>query len=222
MTLISSSVNSNWPVCSPAGIVSNPQPTAQLVGDVVALLAIRLFQFLAQFLPRPHGIVSVRTFPALIIEKTGVCSSAKFLASAAEKHIAGHQAQEGIGVYMQLQLFARRQRRLLELAASGEHAHVDSSMDRARYSKTGTLMNARKTPGSMRTIFPSRIDLHLGLYSIIERKRELVGRASKRILRLLQRRGVITLVTAPGDGKVTIIADETMGEEGPLLARCVQ
>jgi hypothetical protein len=48
---------------------------------------------------------------------------------------------------------------------------------------------------------------------------QLVGRASKRILRFLQRRGVITLVTAPGDGDVTVVADETMGEKDPLLAR---
>jgi hypothetical protein len=46
-----------------------------------------------------------------------------------------------------------------------------------------------------------------------------VGRASKRILRFLQRRGVITLVTLPGDGEVTVVADETMGEKDPLLAR---
>jgi Putative transposase len=46
----------------------------------------------------------------------------------------------------------------------------------------------------------------------------LVGRVSKRILRLLHRRGVITLVTAPGDGEVTVIADETMGEKDPLMA----
>jgi hypothetical protein len=32
---------------------------------------------------------------------------------------------------------------------------------------------------------------------------QLVERVSKRILRFLQRRGVITLVTAPGDGEVT-------------------
>jgi hypothetical protein len=44
-------------------------------------------------------------------------------------------------------------------------------------------------------------------------------RAGKRILRFLQRRGVITLVTAPGDGEVTIVGDETMGEKDPLLAR---
>jgi hypothetical protein len=47
----------------------------------------------------------------------------------------------------------------------------------------------------------------------------LVCRASKRILRFLQRRGVITLVTAPGDGEVTVVADETMGEKDPLLAK---
>lgn len=47
----------------------------------------------------------------------------------------------------------------------------------------------------------------------------LVARTSKRILRYLQRRGVITLVTAPGDGEVTVVADETMGEKDPLLAK---
>jgi hypothetical protein len=47
----------------------------------------------------------------------------------------------------------------------------------------------------------------------------LVARASKRILRFLQRRGVITLVTAPGDGEVTVVGDETMGEKDPLLAK---
>jgi hypothetical protein len=47
----------------------------------------------------------------------------------------------------------------------------------------------------------------------------LVCRVSKRILRFLQRRGVITLVTAPGDGQVTAVADETMGEKDPLLAK---
>ena len=47
----------------------------------------------------------------------------------------------------------------------------------------------------------------------------LVGRASKRILRFLQRRGVITLVTAPGDGEIAVVADETMNEKDPLMAR---
>ena len=47
----------------------------------------------------------------------------------------------------------------------------------------------------------------------------IVERASKRILRFLQRRGVITLVTAPGDGEVTVVTDETIGEKDPLLAR---
>jgi Putative transposase. len=68
----------------------------------------------------------------------------------------------------------------------------------------------------------------------------IVCRASKRILRFLQRRGVITLQTAPGegaraargvgrgtcgpevpeggDGEVTVVGDETMGEKDPLLA----
>jgi hypothetical protein len=48
---------------------------------------------------------------------------------------------------------------------------------------------------------------------------QVVQRTSKRILRFLQRRGVITLVTAPGDGEVTVVADETMGEKDPLLAK---
>ena len=48
---------------------------------------------------------------------------------------------------------------------------------------------------------------------------QLVERVSKRILRFLQRRGVITLVTAPGDGEVTVVTDETIGEKDPLLAK---
>src|SRR5450759_397946 len=48
---------------------------------------------------------------------------------------------------------------------------------------------------------------------------DIVGHASKRILRFLQRRGTITLVTAPGDGEVSVVGDETMGEKDPLLAR---
>ena len=48
---------------------------------------------------------------------------------------------------------------------------------------------------------------------------QLVQRASKRILRFLQRRGTITLVTAPGDGEVTVVTDDALGEEDPLLAR---
>ena len=47
----------------------------------------------------------------------------------------------------------------------------------------------------------------------------LVERASRRILRYLQRRGVITLVPAPGDGAVTVVTDETLGEQDPLLAK---
>src|ERR1035437_3161955 len=42
---------------------------------------------------------------------------------------------------------------------------------------------------------------------------QLVARASKRILRFLQRRGVITLVTAPGDGEVTVVGDDTLAEK---------
>ena len=48
---------------------------------------------------------------------------------------------------------------------------------------------------------------------------QVVQRTSKRILRFLQRRGVISLVTAPGDGEVTVVGDESMGERDPLLAR---
>jgi hypothetical protein len=48
---------------------------------------------------------------------------------------------------------------------------------------------------------------------------KLVERVSQRILRFLQRRGVITLVTAPGDGEVTVVTDESMGEKDPLLAK---
>jgi hypothetical protein len=47
----------------------------------------------------------------------------------------------------------------------------------------------------------------------------IVERTSERILRFLKRRGVITLVTAPGEGEVTVVTDETMGEKDPLLAR---
>ena len=45
-----------------------------------------------------------------------------------------------------------------------------------------------------------------------------MGKASKRILRFLQRRKVIALVTAPGDGEVTVVGDDTMGDKDPLLA----
>ena len=44
-------------------------------------------------------------------------------------------------------------------------------------------------------------------------------RVSKRILRFLQRRGVIILVAAPGDGEMTVVPDETLGEQDPLLAK---
>ncbi len=48
---------------------------------------------------------------------------------------------------------------------------------------------------------------------------QVVARAGKRILRFLQRRGVITLATAPGDGEVNVGGDESAGEADPLLAK---
>jgi hypothetical protein len=48
---------------------------------------------------------------------------------------------------------------------------------------------------------------------------ELVDRVSRRVLRFLQRRGVLTLVSAPGDGEVTVVTDEVIGEKDPLLAK---
>ncbi len=50
----------------------------------------------------------------------------------------------------------------------------------------------------------------------------LVCRASKRILRFLQRRGVITLVTAPGHGEVSVVTDETIGEKIHSWPSCSQ
>jgi len=47
----------------------------------------------------------------------------------------------------------------------------------------------------------------------------VVQRTSKRILRFIQRRGVISLVAGPGDGEVIVVGDESMGEKDPLLAR---
>jgi Putative transposase len=47
----------------------------------------------------------------------------------------------------------------------------------------------------------------------------VVQRASKRILRFLEKRGVITLMTAPGDGEVNVVCDDAAYEEDPLLAR---
>jgi hypothetical protein len=48
---------------------------------------------------------------------------------------------------------------------------------------------------------------------------ELLVERGKRILRFLERRGVITLVTAPGDGEITLVTDETLAEKDPLLAK---
>jgi hypothetical protein len=47
----------------------------------------------------------------------------------------------------------------------------------------------------------------------------IVQRASKRILRFLERRALITLAPAPGDGEVNVICDDAIGDEDPLLAR---
>ena len=52
-----------------------------------------------------------------------------------------------------------------------------------------------------------------------EEVEQLALRTSQRILRFLQRRGVITLVTTPGDGEVTVVPDEALGEQDPLLAK---
>lgn len=47
----------------------------------------------------------------------------------------------------------------------------------------------------------------------------VVYRTAKRALRFLEKRGVIEAASAPGDGEVTIVGDDTLGETDPLLAR---
>jgi Putative transposase len=47
----------------------------------------------------------------------------------------------------------------------------------------------------------------------------VVQRAGKRILRYLERRGVITVVAAPGDGESNVFCDDALGDKDPLLAR---
>lgn len=48
----------------------------------------------------------------------------------------------------------------------------------------------------------------------------VVLRASQRIARFLQERGLIALATAPGDDEVSgIVGDESLGEDDPLLAQ---
>ena len=47
----------------------------------------------------------------------------------------------------------------------------------------------------------------------------IVYRTAKRVLRFLEKRGVIATPSAPGDGEVTIVGDDTLAETGPLLAR---
>ena len=50
----------------------------------------------------------------------------------------------------------------------------------------------------------------------------VVKKNAVRIVRLLNRRGLIALATAPGNDEVTlIVADETLGEDDPLLAELV-
>jgi len=46
----------------------------------------------------------------------------------------------------------------------------------------------------------------------------VVQRARKRILRYLEKRGVVTFAPAPGDGEVNAVLDETLGETSPALA----
>ena len=48
----------------------------------------------------------------------------------------------------------------------------------------------------------------------------VVQQAAKRIVRFLQKRGLIALATALGDGQVTVVVgDETLGDDDPLLAQ---
>jgi hypothetical protein len=48
----------------------------------------------------------------------------------------------------------------------------------------------------------------------------VVQTAARRIVRFLQRRGLIAVATAPGDGEATVsIADESLGDADPLLGR---
>jgi hypothetical protein len=48
----------------------------------------------------------------------------------------------------------------------------------------------------------------------------VVQQAAKRIVRFLQKRGLIALATALGDGQVTVVVgDETLGVDDPLIAQ---
>jgi hypothetical protein len=47
----------------------------------------------------------------------------------------------------------------------------------------------------------------------------VVQRAKRRILRYLEKRGVVTFAAAPGDGEVNAVLDESLGEASPVLAR---
>jgi len=63
---------------------------------------------------------------------------------------------------------------------------------------------------------PSRVSDNRRLFQLGPYPAPIPG---KRILRYLQRRGVITLVAAPGAGDATVVQDETLGERDPLLAK---
>ena len=47
----------------------------------------------------------------------------------------------------------------------------------------------------------------------------MLARSRRRILRYLERRGIIAPVAAPGDGEVTVAGDDELGAKDPLLAR---
>jgi hypothetical protein len=66
--------------------------------------------------------------------------------------------------------------------------------------------------GQVRMFHPARAPTRLEVAQLVEH-------ISKRRLRFLQRRDAITLVTAPGDGEVSVVAEETTGEKDPLLTK---
>jgi hypothetical protein len=47
----------------------------------------------------------------------------------------------------------------------------------------------------------------------------VLARSRRRILRFLERRGIIAPVAAPGDGEAMVTGDDELGERDPLLAR---
>jgi hypothetical protein len=48
---------------------------------------------------------------------------------------------------------------------------------------------------------------------------QVASRTSRRVLRYLEKRGVIAPITAPGDGEINVAIDESLGEKDPLLAQ---